>query len=131
MGKIAVTALIENLSDITSARCGSPAAEPIRRVALEEALIDPNVLCLFMPKRLIVQLGLDPIDRWDGSRVYCAARLTVQARDCIVDVSEIGDGHAVVIRRLPLLAMDWVIDMKGHKLIGNPAHGGEQMIEAY
>jgi len=27
--------------------------------------------------------------------------------------------------------MDWVVDTKGQRLIGNPAHGGEWTIEQY
>jgi hypothetical protein len=30
---------------------------------------------------------------------------------------------------VPLEIMDWVIDMKGKKLIGNPAHGGIETLE--
>jgi hypothetical protein len=33
--------------------------------------------------------------------------------------------------QIPLEAMDWVVDLKGQKLIGNPAHGGEHVIEVY
>ena len=55
----------------------------------------------------------------------------VQDRDCISDVGEIGDEFPVIIGQLPLEAMDWVIDMKGHKLIGNPEHGGEWMMDVF
>jgi len=27
--------------------------------------------------------------------------------------------------------MDWVVDLSGQKRIGNPAHGGEHVIEMY
>ena len=92
-----------------------------------------------MPKRLIAQLGLEALRtrnaRTIGGTValpfYRAVRLTVQERDCISDVAEIGDDLPVVIGQVPLELMDWVIDMQGQKLIGNPAHGGEHMIEAY
>ena len=32
----------------------------------------------------------------------------------------------VVIGQVPLELMDWVVDSKGQRLIGNPEHGGEQ-----
>jgi len=64
-------------------------------------------------------------------QVYRAARLTIQGRDCILDVTEIGDDLPVLIGQIPLESMDWVIDRQGQKLIGNPAHGNEQMIEVF
>jgi hypothetical protein len=30
-----------------------------------------------------------------------------------------------------LQSMDWVIDTRNEKLIGNPAHGGEWVLEEY
>jgi hypothetical protein len=28
-------------------------------------------------------------------------------------------------------ALDWVVDTKGQRLIGNPAHGGERGVDAF
>jgi len=50
-------------------------------------------------------------------------------RDCVTDVIEVPEGNPVLIGQIPLEMMDWVIDMKAKKLIGNPAHGGEQILE--
>jgi hypothetical protein len=44
-------------------------------------------------------------------------------------VGEIADGFSVVIGQVPLELMDWVVDPKGQRLIGNPEHGGVQMID--
>jgi hypothetical protein len=62
---------------------------------------------------------------------YCAVRLTIQDRDCIVDVGEIGDEYPVLIGQIPLEALDWVVDTKGQRLIGNPEHGGEWGMDAF
>ena len=64
-------------------------------------------------------------------RVFGIARLTVQGRDCPVDVTEIPDGCPVLIGQIPLEAMDFVVDMRTHSLVGNPAHGGEHVIELF
>ena len=61
--------------------------------------------------------------------MYRAVRLSVQVRDCISDVAEIADELSVVIGQAPLELMDWVVDPKGQRLIGNPGHGGVQMID--
>ena len=41
------------------------------------------------------------------------------------------DYSPVLIGPIPLESMDWVVDMKNQKVIGNPEHGGEEMVEAY
>ncbi len=45
------------------------------------------------------------------------------------DVGEIADGFSVIIGQVPLELMDWVVDPTRQRLIGNPEHGGEQMID--
>jgi predicted aspartyl protease len=137
MGKVPVTALIENLDDLFSAQKGQIPAEQVRRVEVTDALIDTGAVGLLLPKRLAGPLGLDPI-RTRPSRtiaghvplqIYRAVRLTVQGRDCISDVAEIPDEFSAVIGQVPLELMDWVVDPKGQRLIGNPEHGGEHLIE--
>ena len=63
--------------------------------------------------------------------MYGTARLTIQGRDCPVDVGEIGDQYPVLVGQIPLEALDWVIDPKGRRLIGNPDHGGEWGVDAF
>ena len=63
--------------------------------------------------------------------MYEAVRLTIRGRDCTMDVLEVPDGVPVLIGQLPLEHLDFVIDMKSHTLIGNPAHGGEHIYEMY
>ena len=91
-----------------------------------------------MPKSLIERWAFDssnPYSRHQrGCRqvgVYGPAKLTIQGRDCPTDVAELPEECPVLIGQIPLEAMDWVIDMKNHCLIGNPRHGGEQIIELY
>jgi len=63
--------------------------------------------------------------------MYDAARLTIQGRDCTMDVMEVPDDTPVLIGQLPLEHLDFVVDMRSHTLIGNPRHGGEHMYELY
>ena len=44
---------------------------------------------------------------------------------------EVPDDVPVLIGQLPLENLDFVVDLQGRSLIGNPAHGGEQMYELY
>ena len=43
----------------------------------------------------------------------------------------LGGDCPVLIGQVPLELLDFVVDPKGRRLIGNPEHGGEQMIEMY
>ena len=137
MGKVTVAARIENLDDLFGARKGEIAEVQVRAVDVTDALIDTGATSLLVPTRLVAQLGLDPV-RMRPSRtiaghvplqVYRAVRLTVQGRDCISDVAETPNEFPVVIGQVPLELMDWVVDPRGQRLIGNPEHGGEHMIE--
>ncbi|HEX7378706.1 MAG TPA: retropepsin-like aspartic protease [Pirellulales bacterium] len=139
MGKVLVGAKIENLFDLHSLEMGAIGAEQIRRVEVVNALVDTGATMLSMPKRLIDQLGLRQFrtrktltSAGPGeARVYGAVRLTIQDRDCNVDVSEVPDECPVLIGQVPLELLDFVVDPAGQRLIGNPAHGGEHMIEMY
>ena len=125
MGKVIVPAKIENLDDLYQLEHGLLSEDQVRRVEVPDALVP--------------QLGLKPLHkraaRTAGGpaslQVYRAVRLTVQGRDCICDVVEIPDDLPVLIGQIPLEAMDWVVDSNCQRLIGNPEHGGEQMIDVF
>ncbi len=48
-----------------------------------------------------------------------------------MDVVEAPNSFSALIGQLPLAALDFVVDPKQRKLIGNPAHGGEHVIECF
>ena len=64
-------------------------------------------------------------------QMWGSVRLTIQGRDWISDVSEVPDECPVLIGQLPLEALDFVVDPVNQRLNGNPAHGGEHIIELY
>jgi predicted aspartyl protease len=139
MGRVTVLAKIENLSDLFMATKGLLPADQVRRLEVSNALVDTGATGLSMPKSLIQQLGLDPIRPRTALtsagtvtvQTYGTARLTIPERDCPIDVTEVPDECPVLIGQLPLEAMDFVVDMRGRRLIGNPVHGGEHVIELY
>lgn len=139
MGKVLVTAKIENLHDLLDVRAGKLAADKIRTIEVTDALVDTGATLLSMPKRLIAQLGLFPLRARQARtsagpvtvQIYDAVRLTIQGRDCTSDVSELPDDCPVLIGQVPLELLDFVVDPIGQRLIGNPAHGGEHIIELY
>jgi len=139
MGKVLATAKIENLEDLYGLKNGLLLPEQVRSLEVTDALVDTAATTLSMPKRLISQLGLEPV-RTRRARtsagpvtvqVYGTVRLTIQGRDCVTDVAELPDDCPVLIGQIPLEQLDFVPDPAGHRLIGNPAHGGEHVIELY
>ncbi|MBI3409902.1 MAG: retropepsin-like domain-containing protein [Planctomycetes bacterium] len=139
MGKVLVSARIENLDDLFRVEKGAITADQVRRVEVADALVDTDATGLLLPKKLIQQLGLRPF-RVRSSRglggsldiqIYNAVRLTIQGRDCQLDVGEIGDEFPVLIGQIPLEMLDWVVDPVGQKLIGNPEHGGQHVVEIF
>ena len=139
MGRVTVKARIENLNDLVLVRAGYMKADEVRTLEIENALVDTGATMLSLPKSLIKQLGLKEFTRRrmrtaKGSaiaHIYDAVRLTIQGRDCTIDVSQVAEGCPVLIGQVPLELLDFVVDPKRQKLIGNPEHGGEFMYDAF
>lgn len=137
MGRVTIPALIESLEDLYRVHRGEMATEQVRRVDVAEALVDTGATGLALPQRMVEQLGLLPIRTrravtTAGVRevpTYGAVRLTVQGRDCVCDVTEVDNACPVLIGQVPLELMDLLVDPGQRRLKGNPAHGGEHMIE--
>ena len=139
MGRVVVAAKMENLLDLYKVKEGLLQAGQIRSVEVPDALVDTGATLLSLPNRFIQQLGL-ALHRKRRVRtsagiievgIYEAVRLTVQGRDCTVEVAAGTDDCPVLIGQIPLEALDFVVDPSGRKLIGNPEHGGEHMIEMF
>jgi predicted aspartyl protease len=139
MGRVLTEAMIENLNDVLNAQIGTLSPDQIRRVTVTDALVDTGATMLSLPTHIIRQLGLQKFSRRRvrsstgvaEANLYAAVRLTVQERICTMDVMEVPDDTPVLIGQLPLEQLDFVVDMQGRSLIGNPAHGGEWMYEQY
>ncbi len=139
MGLVLTEATLENLGDLYNATRGQLPTEQVRRVAVADALVDTGATLLSVPTSLIRQLGLARVSskrvRSSAGPVeagmYEAVRLTIKDRSCTMDVLEVPDGVPVLIGQIPLEHLDFVVDLRSQKLIGNPAHGGEHIYEMY
>ncbi len=137
MGRVTTEAMIENLGDLWNAENGLILPDQVRRVTVVDALVDTGSTSLALPTRLIRQLGLrkryeKQVRSSVGLRtaaVYGAVRVTIQGRDATVDVVEVPDEIPVLVGQIPLEMMDFIVDLKQRRLTGNPAHGGEQLID--
>lgn len=74
-------------------------------------------------KRVITSAGVK------NAILYEAVRLTIQGRSCTIDVMEVPDEVPPLIGYIALEQLDFVVDPKAQKLIGNPEHGGEHMYD--
>ena len=139
MGRVLAAATIENIKDAWEVERGLRSPDQVRRVTVSDALVDTGATTLSLPKGLIEQLGLQQrsekrVKTSSGEQraaLYDPVRLTIQSRECTVDVMEVPDTVPVLIGQVPLELLDFVVDARSQQLIGNPAHGGEHVIELY
>jgi clan AA aspartic protease len=138
MGPVTARAQIENLQDLHLARTGHLNPAEVRKIEVE-ALVDTGMTGLGIPSRLIRQLGLTKLrtrsaNTTAGPReygVFSGVQVLIQGRDFIIDVTEVPDTCPVLIGQVPLELLDFVVDPVHQRLIGNPEHGGEHMIDMY
>ncbi len=139
MGKVLVDAKVENLDDLFEVMKGQRTREGVRTVEVKQALVDTGATMLGLPKKHIDHLGLVKFRTRQGRsaagpatfNMYGMVQLTVLGREAKVEVFEVPDDNPVLIGQIPLEILDFVVDPVGQRLIGNPDHGGEQMIEVY
>lgn len=139
MGRVTTEAVVENLRDLWEAEVGQRQPAEVRRLVVPDALVDTGASSLSLPKSMIQQLGLHLTSKRRvrtaaGAKEvhqYSAVKLTIQGRDATIDVIEIPEDCPVLIGQVPLELMDFVVDPKNQKIIGNPAHGGDWVLEMY
>jgi predicted aspartyl protease len=137
MGKVIVTARMENQGDLLDVTQGRRTADQVRSVEVTDALVDTGATLLGLPKRLITQLGLVPARTRSGRtvggavtvQIYNPVRLTIQGRDCLCEAMELADDLPVLVGQVPLELLDFVVDPANQRLVGNPDHGGQHMVD--
>jgi len=139
MGRVLTNAKIVNVYDLNDAERGVLTVEQIRRIEVSDALVDTGASTLSLPRRMIEQLGLKPVGTQRARtssgvalmNKFGTVRLNLMDRDWTGDVVELPDDCPVLIGQQPLEALDLVVDLGNHRLIGNPAHGGEYIIDMF
>ncbi|MGE0608568.1 MAG: aspartyl protease family protein [Pirellulales bacterium] len=137
MGSALTDAIEEHVGDLWNCSQGQLPSERVRWLQIKDALLDTGATTLALPTRMIRALdlhktnGRSTMTCGGKSRVaiFEAVRLTIMDRFCTVDVMEVPDDVPPLIGQIPLEALDLVIDSRNHRLTGNPAHGGEHIME--
>ena len=127
---------LENLRDLYAVELGVLNAEAVRRLTVEDALVDTGATGLCLPKSLIEQLGLTPIRNIHVQTAngpaertfYSEVRYTVLERSYSIQVTDLPEEAPVLVGHMILEALDLCVDIqKG--LVYNPAHDGEWTVK--
>lgn len=138
MGKVTTQIRVQNWGDIERLAAGDIDTPP--RTFEGDAIVDTGAVHLYLKKSVIKELGLRPIRSWtsrtmsnvvETRRVFSPVDLEIMGRSGPFEVVELPDGLPNIVGQIPLEFMDWVIDMRTHRLAGNPEHGGEWIDENY
>jgi predicted aspartyl protease len=137
VGRVTTRVRVENLEDLLAERKGALPSDQVRRLEIMEALVDTGSTMFSLPSRYIEQLGLKKCrDRSvvttrgiATAAIYDPVRLTIQDRECVVEVMEVANSCPALVGQLPLEALDLVVNPLAGMLTGNPAHGGEHVLE--
>ncbi len=127
---------LENLKDLHAVELGVRKSEDVRRLIIENALVDTGATGLCLPKSFIEQLGLTPlrsigVQTANGPAertVYSEVRYTVLERTYSIQVTDLPEDAPVLVGHMILEALDLCVDMR-KGLIHNPAHGGAWTIK--
>jgi predicted aspartyl protease len=138
MGQIKSMIKIVNHKDEILAGEGHLDPSKIRSVETE-AVADSGATRLCLKQSIIQQLGLPLLGERKARttngivtrKLYGDAHIFLMGRDTTVDVSDIPDDCPNLLGQIPLEVMDFVLDLKGQKIIPNPEHGGEWQTEEY
>ncbi len=139
VGRVLVSAKIETLGDSVEAEAGLRSPDQVRWAEVREAMVDTGSKLLGLPRRLIEQRGLEPfaqtLSTTATGKVQCnryrAVWLTINGRQCSIDVVEVSDDCPVLIGYVPLELLDFVVDPVNQRLVPNPEHGGRQVLDLF
>ncbi len=110
--------------------------EDVRRVTVEDALVDTGATRLCLPTSLIEHLGLTPIRSMNARTaagivertLYSEVEYTILERSYSIRVTNLPEGSPVLVGHMVVETLDLCVDMK-RGLIYNPAHGDDWIEE--
>ena len=127
---------IANLKDLFLAEAGVIPEENVRRLTIEDALVDTGATRLSLPKPIIDQLGLAPVGNARtmtangiASRtIYSAVEFTVLERKGNIQVTDLPANAPVLVGHIILEMLDLCVDIR-KGLVYNPEHDNEWIEE--
>ena len=130
--------VLTNLEDVVLANRGVITPKEVRRVTVEDALVDTGATRLSLPKPIIEQLGLTPVSRAKARTasgivdrtIYSEVRFTILEREGSLPVTDLPADAPVLVGHMVLEQLDLCVDIR-KGLIYNPDHDNEWIDEAY
>ena len=121
-----------NRKDMNLAEAGVIKPEDVRRVTVDDAIVDTGATRLSLPKPLIEQLGLTPIGETRARTtngivdrlIYSEVRFTVLERSGTLEITELPANVPVLVGHIVLEMLDLCVDIR-KGLIYNPDHDDE------
>ena len=98
MGKVIISAKIENLFDIEEVFKGQITDDEVRRLEIDDAMVDTGATTLSLPKRLIAELGLRqlrtghlqaPVGKMLVAAVCSLSHGATRSRKCIKVITDV------------------------------------------
>ena len=129
---------LANQDELILAGAGIMNPEDVKRITIEDALVDTGATRLGLPPSIVERLGLTPL-RSEQVRtvkgitalwIYSQVQFKILERESITTVMGIPEGAPVLIGHILLEDLDLCLDIK-KGLIYNPDHDGEWMSELY
>ena len=129
---------LANLADLIRVQDGTIKSDEVRRVNVENALVDTGASRLCLPKPIIEQLGLSPVGRVNSltangivtRTVYSEVEFTILERTESIRVTDLPANAPVLVGHIILEKLDLHLHIK-KGLIYNPDHGDEWIEEAW
>ena len=129
---------LANLRDMFLVQAGAMDPEDVRRLTVEDALVDTGATGLCLPTSLIEHLGLTSVGKRTARTangivdrtVYSEVEYTLLERSSTIRVTDLPEGSPVLVGHIIMETLDLCVDMK-RGLIYNPAHGDDWIEEQF
>ena len=129
---------LTNLADTVLAERGIIKGEDIRRVIVEDALVDTGATRLSLPQPIIDQLGLTPVSSAKARTasgivdrtIYSEVRFMILEREGSIPITDLPTDAPVLVGHMVLEQLDLCLDIR-KGLIYNPDHDNEWIEEAW
>ena len=123
---------ITNRTDLILAEAGVITPETIRRVTIDDALVDTGATRLSLPQPLVTRLGLSPVGTARAMNtngivdrvIYSEVRFKILNRQGTMEVTDLPANAPVLVGHMILELLDLCLDIR-KGLIYNPDHDDE------
>lgn len=138
MGKVTTDVKIISMKDVLLFKEGYKKQEEIKSVELEDVIVDSGATMMCLSKEIIDRLGLDfvkttKVNTANGVEergIYGPVIYEIHGRMARGDVLELGHPKIkALVGQIPLEQLDFLINPSSNRLIANPEHEGELILD--